>query len=162
MCHPSWPHPRVWFSLFLTYFLSEIKSNISMRGGMAWWKRTLNADFPVRSARKLIGFSKCVPFDPFCTPCFQMKRSLCAPTFNEETFIFVSKFLLRVISFFLPKLLRSFFTIRLLVLFCPAPVCLWQLCGKHLLTITMMKTQVYDRYLKKHYQRQNGPMALSL
>ena len=116
---------------------------------MVWWKRTLNDDFPVRSARKLIGFSKCVPFDPFCTPCFQMKRSLCAPTFNEETFIFVSKFLLRVISFFLPKLLRSFFAIRLLVLFCPAPVCLWQLRGKHLLTITMMKTQVYDRYLKK-------------
>ena len=111
---------------------------------MMWWKRTLNDDFPVRSSRKLIGFSKCVPFDPFCTPCFQMKRSLCAPTFNEGTFIFVSKFLLRVISFFLPKLLRSFFAIRLLVLFCPAPVCLWQLCGKHLLRYAFKKK-------KRHY-----------
>ena len=99
---------------------------VPMIDQICYWlqKGIFNADFPVRSARKLIGFSKCVPFDPFCTPCFQMKRSLCAPTFNEETFIFVSKFLLRVISFFLPKLLRSFFAIRLLVLFCPAPVCL--------------------------------------
>ena len=96
---------------------------------ICYWlqKRIFNADFPVRSAQKLIGFSKCVPFHPFCSPFFQKKRSLCAPFFDEETFIFVSKFLLRVISFFLPKLLRSFFAIRLLVLFCPAPVCLWQL-----------------------------------
>ena len=90
-------------------------SHSSLIDQICYWlqKGIFNADFPVRSARKLIGFSKCVPFDPFCTPCLQMKRSLCAPTFNEETFIFVSKFLLRVISLFLPKLLSSFFAIRL-------------------------------------------------